>query len=44
MYFSPVQWSHVSMAPLWTGSRSVGAIRRLVTWRQSSLRDKMVLH
>ena len=41
---SPVQWSHVSVAPLWTGSRSVRAIRRLVTWRQSSLHDKMVLH
>ena len=40
----PVQWSHVSVAPLWTGSRSVRAIRRLVTWRQSSLHDKMVLH
>ena len=44
MYSSPVQWSHVSVAPLWTGSRSVRAIRRLVTWRQSSLHDKMVLH
>ena len=40
----PVQRSHVSLAPLWTGSRSVRAIRRLVTWRQSSLHDKMVLH
>ena len=44
MYSSPVQWSHVSVAPLWTGSWSVRAIRRLVTWRQSSLHDKMVLH
>ena len=44
VYSSPVQWSHVSVAPLWTGSRSVRAICRLVTWRQSSLHDKMVLH
>ena len=33
VYWSPVQWSHVSVAPLWTGSRSVRASRRLVTWR-----------
>ena len=44
VYSSPMQWSHVSVAPLWTGSRSVRAICRLVTWRQSSLHDKMVLH
>ena len=59
MYSSPVQWSHVSVVPLWTGSRSVRAfllcgsqlsgwgvraIRRLGTWRQSSLHDRMVLH
>ena len=44
MYSSPVQWSHVSVAPLWTGSWGVRATRRLVTWRQSSLHDKMVLH
>ena len=44
VYSSPVQWSHVSVAPLWTGSRSVRAIRRLGTWRQSSLHDGMVLH
>ena len=43
-YSSPVQWSHVSVALLWTGSRSVRAIRRLVTWRQSSLHDKNLLH
>ena len=43
VYSCPVQWSHVSVAPLWAGSRSVRAIRRLVTWRQSSLHDKMVL-
>ena len=44
VYSSPVQWNHVAVAPLWTGSRSVRAIRRLVTWRPSSLHDKMVLH
>ena len=44
MYSSLVQWGHVSVAPLWTGSRSVRAISRLGTWRQSSLHDRMVLH
>ena len=44
VYLSSVQRSHVSVAHLWTGSRSVRAIRQLVTWRQSSLHDKMVLH
>ena len=41
---SLMQWSHVSVAPLWTSSRSVRAFRRLGTWRQSSLHDRMVLH
>ena len=44
MYLSLVQWGHVSVAPLWTGSRSVRAICRLGTWRQNSLHDGMVLH
>ena len=44
MYSSPVQCSHVSVAPLWTGSRSVQGICRLGTWRQSSLHDRVVLH
>ena len=44
VYSSPVQWSHVSVAPLWTGSRSVRAICRLGTWRQSSLHDRLMLH
>ena len=44
MYSCPVQWSHISVAPLRTGSQSVRAIRRLVTWWESSLHDKMVLH
>ena len=44
VYSSPVLRSHVSVAPLWTGSRTVWAIRRLATWRQSSLHDEMVLH
>ena len=44
MYSSPVQWIHVLVAPLWTGSWSVRAIRRLGTWQQSSLHDRMELH
>ena len=44
MYSNPVQWSHVTVAPKWTGSRGVRAIRRLGTWQQSSLHDRMVLH
>ena len=44
VYSNPVQWSHVTVAPQWTGSRVVRAIRRLGTWRQSSLHGRMVLH
>ena len=39
VYSSRVLRSHDSVAPLWTGSRSVWAIRRLATWRQSSLHE-----
>ena len=44
MYSNPVQWSHVTVAPQWTGSRCVQAIRRLGTLRQSFLHERMVLH
>ena len=44
VYSNPVQWSHVTVAPQWTGSRGVRAICRLGTWRQSSLRGRKVLH
>ena len=40
---SPVLRSHVSVAPLWTDSRSVWAIRRLATWRQTVM-DLIVRH
>ena len=43
MCLKPVQWSHVTVAPQWTGSQSVRAIRRLGTWRQSSLHDRIEL-
>ena len=41
---NPLQWSHVTVAPQWTGSRGERAIRRLGTWRHSSLRGREVLH
>ena len=44
VYSNPVQCSQDTVAPQWTGSWGVRAIRRLVTWRQSSLHDSMVLH
>ena len=44
VYSNPMLRSHVSEAPRWTDSRSVWAIQRLATWRQSSLHGKMVLH
>ena len=44
VYSSPMLRSHVSVAPLWTDSRSVWAIHPLATWRQRSLHGQMVLH
>ena len=44
VYSNPVQWSHVTVAPQWTGSRGLRAIRGHGTWRQSSLRGRKVLH
>ena len=43
VYWNPVQWSHDTVAPQWTGSRGVRAIRRLGTGRQRSLHGRMVL-